>query len=135
MSDSIDFPSETETPRSRPTAEIVVALVMTVLSFVWFLSRLSPDIAFGAWQGPLLSHAPLHRVPLLSHWLAQALAAIPFGDPALRLNILTAAFGALTCGALAATGTRLGRALAGPPEAAACGIAGAAMLACTAPLT
>jgi hypothetical protein len=104
-------------------------VVAAVGAFAWFMSRLGPDVVFGPWQGPLLSAEPLQTVPLLSAWIAAALDALPTGNPAWRLNVLSAAFGATGCGMIAALVTRVGKAWATPVEATATGLAAAAVFA------
>ena len=107
---------------------------VVVGAFSWFRSRLSPDVAFGPWQGPLLVASPVQQVPLLSHWLSVGASHIPFGNAAWRLNVLSALFGALSCGLVCAISARVARKIVSAVEAVACGVLAGAAFAAT-PIT
>ena len=80
-----------------------VALV-AVVSFALFAFTVCPTIPFG--DGPELiaaadslgvAHPPGYPLYTMLGWLALRL---PFGEPALRMNLMSALFGALTCAAV-----------------------------------
>jgi len=81
------------------------AALVAVVSFALFVLTVCPTIPFG--DGPELiaaadclgvAHPPGYPLYTLLGWVALHL---PFGEPALRMNLMSALFGALTCAAVA----------------------------------
>ncbi len=116
-------------------AEWAAAALTVVGALIWFLSRLSPGVAFSIWQGPLLSDASPYHLPLLSVWTVPFANGLEVGNPAWRLNVLSAVFASLALGAFAAMVARAGRTLATPIEGAAAGLVAAGIVATTPALT
>lgn len=90
------------------------ATLSAAVLLAWFLSRSSPGVALGPWQGHFLSEPPIHNLPLLSQWAFRVALLAPAGNPAWRLNVATACFAALSCGALAYAAATVTRRLALP---------------------
>ncbi len=89
--------------RPEPTAAVIAAGIALVL----FSLRLSPGVAFGPWQGPMLDPDSVVRVPLLTRGAASLASLIDYGNPAWRLNVLSAVLGAASCGLVAAIAARV----------------------------
>lgn len=120
---------------ARYGAETAAALLVFAAALGWLASRLSPDIAFGIWQGAFLDPTPVQYMPLVSQAVSEGVLRIPTGNPAWRLNVVSLVFAALACAALAAATTRAARAIAGGVEAVAAGMAAAAVFATSHALT
>ncbi len=125
------FGDAREPVKGRPSAPGISGVCAALAALIWFGFRLSPGVAFGPWQGPLLDPDPIQRLPLLSHWVSLTASHVCIGNPGWRLNVASAFFGALSCGALAAIGAAVAKRFASPIEATVCGFAAAVVFAMT----
>ena len=104
-----------------------VAAIAAGFSFVLFAATVCPTVPFGD-GGELIAaadcfgvaHPPGYPMYTMLGWLALRLSP---GEPALGMNLLSALFGALTCGGVAWILTRVGRS---PVAALSAGLALAA---------
>ena len=91
-------------PAKRALLDRLAAPLLALGAFCAYLVTLGPGAYPGASAMLIAQHSGL--VPLgsplypLWHWLASVVSALPFGPLALRLNALSAAFGALSIGLL-----------------------------------
>lgn len=115
--------------------EILSASAASIISFLWFLPRLSEGIAFGPWQGPLLADFPVHSLPVLSRWLVAAASYVGIGSGPRLLNLVSASFGAISCGLVAAVGTMVSKKAFPSFEAGLAGLLTALVFAATPTIT
>ena len=79
----------------------------------------------------LIDTAPTQCVPFLSYSIARGIDHVSIGNVAWRLNVVSAVFGALACGALAAMAANVAKRSMSPLEAVVGGLAAAVVFAAT----